>query len=215
MTNAEYRRFVQAGGYEQSKPWWSKQAIEEILRYSGGWPKGPRWWGDPQFDKATQPVVGISWYGAIAYCAWLTVELRRQGKIAADELVRLPTEAEWEWAAAGTGKRTYPWGDTFAEWRCNTKESALDQTTPVHMYPDGRTPEGVWDLAGNVWEWSNDDYERWGKALRGGAYWSDAKEVAVAAARDLNVPWLRGVNFGLRVVVVPISRSGKVLVSGS
>ena len=66
-------------------------------------------------------MVGISWYEAIAYCAWLTVELRRQGKIAADELVRLPTEAEWEWAAAGTGKRTYPWGNTFADWRCNSK----------------------------------------------------------------------------------------------
>ena len=84
------------------------------------------------------------------------------------------------------------------------------------MYPDGRTPEGVWDLAGNVWEWSHDDYETLGKALRGGAYWyATPKKSPLRPPGAGTTRGLRHNDIGLRVVVVPISRSGKVLVSGS
>ena len=68
-------------------------------------------------------------------------------------------------------------------------------------------------MAGNVWEWNHDDDKQWGKVLCGGAYWNDANRVG-AAARDRADPWSGDIDFGLRVVAVPISRSGKVLVSG-
>ena len=111
------------------------------------------------------------------------------------------------------GDRTYPWGpstgsgrsDDFDPTLANTEESNLGQTTPVHMYRDGKTPEGVWDLSGNVWEWSADvDTDGW-PWLKGGAYYLDAKGVT-SAARFIHLPfdWLH--DLGFRVVVVPISR---------
>jgi len=220
VTNAEYQRFVDAGGYERTQPWWSHKAIEDIEYYQRlppaeeeTWPTGPRFRNNSRFNHAMQPVVGISWYEANAYCTWLTGELRRIGQLNQTEAVRLPTEAEWEWAAAGSAQRKYPWGQTFETWRANTSESGLGQTTPVSMYPGGATPEGVYDMAGNVWEWMQDDYAP-GKALRGGAYWNDATGVGSAARND-SYPRAWFDDWGLRVVVVPVSRLGPVLVPGS
>jgi len=219
VTNVGYHRFVEAGGYDRSRPWWTPQAIKDIEYFQKDydpkepWPDGPRFRNDSRFNHATQPVVGISWYEANAYCTWLTGELRRIGQLDQAEAVRLPTEAEWEWAAAGQSKRKYPWEGDFAAWRANTNESGLHQTTPVSMYPGGATPEGVYDMAGNVWEWMQDDYAS-GKALRGGAYWNDATGVGSAARSD-DLPRSRNDDGGLRVVVVPVSRLGPVLVPGS
>ena len=98
-------------------------------------------------------MVGVSWYEASAYCQWLTAELRAQGRIGDDREVRLPTQEQWMQAA---GKGKYPWGDEFDPAKANTEESGLGQTTPVHMYPGGQTAEGVWDMSGNVWEWTAD-----------------------------------------------------------
>jgi hypothetical protein len=206
VTNVQFQRFVDAGGYATSQPWWTPKAIEEIMQFWKGWPAGPRLWGNPNFDKATQPVVGVSWYEAAAYAQWLTGRLRGEGQIGAHEEVRLPKEAEWEWVAGGAQKRPYPWGTTFDAWRANTKESELDQPSPVHMYPDGATPEGVWDLAGNVWEWSADvDKDGW-PWLRGGAYWNEANGVGSAARSGVDPRnWLY--LCGLRLVVVPVSPS--------
>ena len=219
VTNAGYQRFVDEGGYDRSRPWWTPEAIKDIESFQRlvdaeePWPTGPRFRNDSRFNHATQPVVGISWYEANAYCTWLTGELRRIGQLNQTEAVRLPTEAEWEWAAAGSAQRKYPWGQTFETWRANTSESGLGQTTPVSMYPGGATPEGVYDMAGNVWEWMQDDYAP-GKALRGGAYWNDATGVGSAARNDLYPRYGFGLG-GLRVVVVPVSRLGPVLVPGS
>ena len=171
------------------------QAVKEIERYYDGWRSGPRRWTDDRFNHATQPVVGISWYEAVAYCRWLSQELGAE--------VRLPTQAEWERAARSTHGGDYPWGGDFDPARANTEESNLGRTSPVHMYPGGQTTEGVWDLAGNVWEWINDDPGR----LKGGAYWNDAKS-ATASARYGYVPDFRDDDIGFRLVVVVPSSHG-------
>jgi energy-coupling factor transporter ATP-binding protein EcfA2 len=205
VTNHQYRRFVEAGGYGDEQ-WWS----EEGLRYKEQrqWQE-PRWWDDARFNRAGQPVVGISWYEAEAYCRWLTAFWRKNNKITEAEVVRLPTRAEWEATARNKHGQGYPWGATDFDPACaNTEESNLGQTTPVDMYPAGRSADGVWDMAGNVFEWMADRHEEdkdraW---LKGGSWYSD-KDYAKSSATD---DWLIGLDWhfdhGFRVVVVPLSR---------
>ncbi|MCB0159256.1 MAG: SUMF1/EgtB/PvdO family nonheme iron enzyme [Caldilineaceae bacterium] len=203
VTNAQYRRFMDAEGYATER-FWSTEGRK--YRNREKWTE-PRYWDNSRFKHATQPVVGVSWYEATAYCMWLTEHLRAQGVIGAREEARLPTQAEWEAAARSNHGKEYPWGsDAFDPARANTEESKLERTTPVHMYPDGATSDGVWDLAGNVWEWTQDidtDGLPW---MRGGSWWNHASRVG-ASARGRVPPALRGRGgvFGFRVVVVPIS----------
>ncbi|HEY7342313.1 MAG TPA: SUMF1/EgtB/PvdO family nonheme iron enzyme [Ktedonobacterales bacterium] len=93
------------------------------------------------------PVTCVSWNDVITYTTWLA-------KVTGQPW-RLPTEAEWEKAARGTDGRIYPWGDTFDEARCNTRESGISTTTPVGRYPNGASPYHIQDMAGNVWEWTS------------------------------------------------------------
>jgi formylglycine-generating enzyme required for sulfatase activity len=107
-----------------------------------------------QFIRLDHPVVSISWHDAAAYAAWLG---RWTG-----QRWRLPTEAEWEkaarWDAAGGIAREYPWGATFDSTRCNSRESGIGMTTPAGMYPNGASPCGAQDMAGNVREWTSSLY---------------------------------------------------------
>ncbi len=201
VINAQYQRFVDAGGYDEDKPWWTKEAVSD-LEFWGGWRNGPRYQNDSRFNKSTQPVVGVSWYEAQTYCQWLTERWREEGIIGGDEEVRLPTGQEWEAAA---GPTRYAWGDDFDPANVNSKESSLGQTTPVHMYAAGATPAGVHDLNGNVWEWMIDDHETYGKVVRGGSWWNGAKGVT-SSARDYRLPDYPNYSLGFRVVVVSSSR---------
>ena len=146
--------------------------------------------------KENHPVVNVSWHAAMAYCKWLG---KRLGKN-----VTLPTEAQWEYAAGGPEKRTYPWGETNP----NDRESILNfnnnigDTTPVNEYPNGQTPQGVYGMSGNVWEWCAEHQEDNLCVLRGGAFDNGPNDVRVAARGWLS-PGLRDYNLGFRVVVSP------------
>ena len=105
----------------------------------------PYYWSDSRFNQRNQPVVGVNWYEALAYAAWLS---RVTGKA-----YRLPTEAEWEWAARRNTRR-YPWGNEWDPDRCNWRGSALNRPNPVGVYRQGATVDGLQELAGNVYEWT-------------------------------------------------------------
>jgi formylglycine-generating enzyme required for sulfatase activity len=150
VTNAEYRRFIEAGGYQERR-WWTEQGWAYSRRQS--WIE-PRLWKDERFNQPTQPVVGVSWYEAVAYCAWLTEAGRVAGWLPATDAIRLPTSLEWERAVRGTDQRRYPWGDEApnAE-RANYKDTGIGRPTPVGCFPAGEAACGALDGAGNVWEW--------------------------------------------------------------
>ena len=93
---------------------------------------------------STLPVTGVTHGEAMAFCRW---KHPPEG--------RLPTEAEWEAAARGRGGRAYPWGESWTVSAANTESSGRNAPAPVGSYPAGRTPEGVHDLIGNVWEWTS------------------------------------------------------------
>jgi formylglycine-generating enzyme required for sulfatase activity len=198
VTVEEYRRFVEDEGYSK-KGWWKAGGFGEANE-PGDW--------DDQVQHPNRPVVSVSWYEAAAYCAWAGARLAR--------------EAEWERAARGTTGRKYPWGDEEPDTeRANYDEGKVGHATPVGLYPRGATPEGIEDLAGNVWEWVADWYgeDYYGESpggnpkgpqssevrvLRGGA-WSGFPRYLRAADRNRVRPGVRFVDIGFRCVreVVP------------
>jgi len=174
--------------------------------------------------KAQHPVVQVSWYDAQIFTIWLNK--KHQADLPKGYHFCLPSEAEWEKAARGTDGNEYPWGDKFDENKCNTSEGGKGDTTPVGTYsPQGDSPFGCADMAGNVWEWTrslwgdnhlqplfkypyrfddNREDENAGdsiyRVLRGGTY-SENRESACCAARNIGVPQARFENLGFRVAI--------------
>ncbi len=198
VTNAQYAKFIEAGGYRE-KQWWTDagwEAREQERSWNsskGEWePTGkpwtePRYWKDKEWNGAECPVVGVSWYEAGAFCRWLSE--------VSGEPVTLPTEQQWQWAAQGDEGYVYPWGNEWDGTHCNhsVKPNGSKRTTPVTLYPEGVSPFGVMDMSGNVWEWCLNDYrqprtidvdaqaER--RALRGGSWINAGTDAFRAAVR--------------------------------
>jgi formylglycine-generating enzyme required for sulfatase activity len=183
VTNARYKAFMEAGGYCNMEYWSSEGwKCREDMGYSN-----PRYWDDYDFNDHSQPVVGVSYYEAEAYCRWAGM--------------RLPTEAEWEKAARGIDGRTYPWGDEWQEGRCNSDAANVGHTTPVDRYSGGASPYGAMDMAGNTWEWTSTwhNAEREDKVIRGGSWGYHQTDVR-CATRERLPPWERSNHVGFRCV---------------
>jgi hypothetical protein len=201
ITNAQYLAFTDAADYD-SAAWW-REGVEAPE------PAAPQW------DQPNRPRIQVAWVESLAFCRWLTARYRSAGLIGADESIRLPTEAEWERAATGGDGREYPWGDGYRVGHANVDETYggsgphnLGQTTAVGLYPQGASPTGLIDVAGNVWEWclnkydDPDDTDTQGRdlrSLRGGSWLADPA-LARAADRDGVVADGRRGAVGFRVV---------------
>jgi formylglycine-generating enzyme required for sulfatase activity len=198
ITNREYQAFVRDAKYNP-----------------------PRGWDGDQFpaEKGSHPVVNVSWNDANEYCKWLSEKTKKN--------YRLPTEAEWEKAARGEDGRVYPWGNDFDPKKANTSEAKISDTSDVGKFsPQGDSPYGCADMAGNVWEWCNDWFkgdeytqrqtssvkdpqgpkDGQFRVLRGGSF-GDYHGVARCAVRDGGDPDSTLNYVGFRVASSPIIKS--------
>ena len=174
ITNAEYKVFIDSGGYNSSDYWsaagWSWRTANS--------PGQPVWWASGNYKCGpafpTHPVVGITWYEADAFARWAGV--------------RLPTEAEWERAARGTDGRYWPWGDSWDSTRCNSSQNAALDTfacsCPAGSFSTGASPCGALEMAGNAAEFTSDWYDS--------TYYSAARDTNPAGPASGTVRVIRG-----------------------
>ena len=173
-----------------------------------------RYADDDDVNHPNQPVVGVTWDEANAFCTWLTAQVA--DSLPEGAVVCLPSEAEWEAAARGPHAWRYPWGNDWHDDRAAMDEDRQTRgaqwTVPVGCYPAGAAACGAMDMAGNVWEWTLDRWHSYPGAakpftqdtlvvVRGGGY-SENRTYVRCGARYRNHPVYWG-NFGFRVVVSP------------
>jgi formylglycine-generating enzyme required for sulfatase activity len=182
VTRAEYERFVDASGHEP-----------------------PKDWSHPPFAHSDLPVVGVSWFDAVDFCAWRSLEERQP--------LRLPTEAEWEYAARGRQTALFPWGDVMPAWIPNGGRGPLQAPWPVSVGEP--TDFGLFGIGTNIHEWCADwhetDYYSHSpernptgpdtgvrRASRGGA-WRHAYTICRVTLRSKLDPSFRYNDYGFRV----------------
>jgi eukaryotic-like serine/threonine-protein kinase len=220
VTNAMFQNFVNASGYKTDaekagRSWILNVSSKNWEQVNGTDWRHPQGAGSNLSGFEDHPVVHVSWFDARAYCEWVGG--------------RLPTGAEWEKAARGTDGRSYPWGNEMpAGNRLNFADSNLDMdwadkivddhyqfTAPVGNYPDGASPYGVFDMAGNVWEWGSDWYDAYPgnqisdshygttyREIRGGA-WDVGADGVRSAFRYWGDPMAANASIGFRCAGSP------------
>jgi formylglycine-generating enzyme required for sulfatase activity len=170
LTNAQYKLFIDDSGYDPDAPWWDQAGRMWLLRDDHAtnelrdwqkrkYKKHPEWWCiEPAgIARPNHPVVGISWYEAVAFCRWLT---QHAGYNPEGYVYLLQSEAEWEYAARRATRRLYPWGNDEPNTEQANFNDIHKNTSAVGCFPAGMTPEdGIYDLAGNVLEWTRSKYQ--------------------------------------------------------
>jgi len=191
VTNDEFTQFIEAGGYREKAYWgkvgWDWRNEKEITE--------PSYWDDPQWNRPNQPVVGVSWHEAMAYCRWLeaTLKAKRPEWAPQDFKIELPAEGQWEYAARGRESKIYPWRqDEKPNADLANSERNIGRTTPVGAYPRGTTPEGLLDMAGNVWEWQRDEWQENYKKCQGNDSCQHSDTSALNEASSASLRPLRG-----------------------
>ncbi|MEO1256116.1 MAG: SUMF1/EgtB/PvdO family nonheme iron enzyme, partial [Bacteroidota bacterium] len=144
ITNAQFRKFMDADGYNK-RQWWTDEGWNIKERES--W-KQPQAWYDSDWNDDAQPVIGISWFEAVAFCKWLSQ--------VTNENINLPSDAQWQYAAQGIDGLEYPWGNSFHYPSCNhnVDQKGIGKTTTVTRFESTNiSPFKVVDMIGNIWEW--------------------------------------------------------------
>jgi formylglycine-generating enzyme required for sulfatase activity len=231
VTVVQYQLFIADDGYS-SVEYWTSEGLEWIKgNWKSSWGEGSPWlakhletasrqrlplnWVN-QLKFKNRPVVGISWFEALAYANWLTSRYWASSKhqLGQDLVVRLPYELEWEAAARGGDTRQWPWGNYWQQDYANTNESGLDRICAVGLHHASDSPHGVSDMSGNTWDWTLSEFSPYGEGLqtvdpsrrdasvtvRGGS-WCHDRYSARCAFRDWNVPDDRSDSVGFRLVI--------------
>lgn len=193
VTRAEYRNYIRSEGRAEpfiDEATWARQNsgidYEQVRRelWHGGTPEG---------DRQAHPVVLVSREDAARYCQWWGDERNGDG--------RLPSEAEWERAARGDEGQTFPWGEDYDPRRLNSADARLGTTVPVGVYAEGISPHGAFDMAGNVFEWTETSNGRGTYVVKGGAFTTHGASSRAAARHD-RPGATRHIAIGFRCVLV-------------
>jgi formylglycine-generating enzyme required for sulfatase activity len=194
VTNAQYLEFIDAADGYCNEDLWDYSIY--ALRWRKAHPEPIR----PRPVGHDHPCVNACWYEAIAFCRWISDKT--------GTTITLATEQQWLRAAQGDDARLYPWGNTFDKTRCNSRESGMRLTMPVTHYASGVSPYGVFDMAGNTWEWClNNEYSGTDsststdedRVIKGGSYIGTYKRAQCTFFYSLN-PQCRFDTIGFRLV---------------
>ncbi|MEP7136857.1 MAG: SUMF1/EgtB/PvdO family nonheme iron enzyme, partial [Chloroflexota bacterium] len=241
VTNSQYERFLNATDFSNPLYWLDFSKFDEHCQPMGNWGRTglsflqeelkkavskvlmPRFWDHKDLGRSNpyNPVVGISWFEANAYCEWLfqnwsRLPESRENPQLKPQSMRLPLEIEWTAAAGGAvPERRYPWDEPGSATNslkviiqhANVEQSGIGHTTPVFAYPLGKSPFGVMDMVGNVYEWQANffakDFE-W-LAYRGGSWYLNQYVERVSGRQFFHIsrPNKAWNDYGFRIVALP------------